>query len=89
MVSSVRRCTEHMSPLYGLKVSVITSCQALKDIHLILVTYLRKLRRMRRTHVHGRSLTSHGANDFCSPQPKTCMVALPFYVILSSILVMV
>ena len=25
--------------------------------------------------VHG---TSHGANDFCSQQPKTCMVALPF-----------
>ena len=23
--------------------------------------------------VHG---TSHGANDFCSQQPKTCMVAL-------------
>ena len=29
--------------------------------------------------VHG---TSHGANEFCSQQPKTCMFALPFYVIL-------
>ena len=27
--------------------------------------------------VHG---TSHGANDVCSQQPKTCMVALQFYV---------
>ena len=34
MVSSVRRCTEYMSALCGLKVSVLTSCQALKDIHL-------------------------------------------------------
>ena len=39
MVSLVRGCTEYMSPLYGLKVSVITLCQALKDIHLTLVTY--------------------------------------------------
>ena len=39
MVSSVRRYTEYMSPLCELKVSVITSCQALKDIHLTLVTY--------------------------------------------------
>ena len=39
MVSSVRRCTEYMSPFYGLKVSVITSCQAFRDIHLTLVTY--------------------------------------------------
>ena len=86
MVSSVGGCTEYM--LYGLKVSVITSCKALKDIHLTLVTYWPQLRRMRRTHVHCRSLTSHGANDFCSQQPKTCMVALPFYVLLDSILVM-
>ena len=39
MVSTVRRCTEYMAPLYGLKVSVLTSCQALKDMHLTLVTY--------------------------------------------------
>ena len=88
MVSSMRRWTEYMSPLYGLKVSVITSCQALYDIHLTLITYWPKLRRMRRTHVHGRSLTSYGANDFCSQQPKTCRVALPFYFLLNSILVM-
>ena len=35
--------------------------------------------------VHG---TSHGANDFWSQEPKTCMVALPFYVLQNSILVM-
>ena len=45
MVSSVRRCTEYMSLLYGLKGSVITSCQALKDIHLTLVTHWTKLRK--------------------------------------------
>ena len=28
--------------------------------------------------VHG---TSHGANDFCFQQPKTCMVALSLYVL--------
>ena len=40
MVSSVRICTEYMSPLCGLKrVSIRTSCQALNDIHLTLVTY--------------------------------------------------
>ena len=34
MVSSVRRCTDFMSPLCVLKVSVMTACQALKDIDL-------------------------------------------------------
>ena len=84
MVSSVRRFTEYMSPLYGLKVSVITSCQALKDIHLTLVTWLHidlskgKCAEHMSMAVHG---TSHGAYDFCTQQPKTCMVALPFYVL--------
>ena len=55
MVSSVRRCTKYMSPLYGLKVSALTSCQAMKDNRSTLVTYWPKLRKMRRTHVHGRS----------------------------------
>ena len=35
--------------------------------------------------VHGNS---HGANDFCSQQPKACMDALSFYVLLNSISVM-
>ena len=39
MVSSVIRCTEYTSPLCVLKVKVITSCQALKGIHLTIVTY--------------------------------------------------
>ena len=47
---------EYMSQLYGLKVNVITACQVFKDIQLTLVTYLRKLKKMRRTHVHGPSL---------------------------------
>ena len=70
-----------MSRLYGLKASVITSCQALKDIHLIWLhidlSYGKCAEHMSMA-VHG---TSHGANDFCSQQPKTCMVALPFYVL--------
>ena len=53
--SSVRRCTEYMSPLYGLKVNVINLCQALKDIQLTLITYLPKFKKMKITHVHGRS----------------------------------
>ena len=48
------KITEHMSPLYVLKVSVLISFQALNDIHLTLVTYWPKLREMCRTHVHGR-----------------------------------
>ena len=63
-----------MSPLYGLKVSVIASCQALKDICLTLVHIdlsLEKIAEHMSMAVHG---TSHGAKDFYSQQPKTCMV---------------
>ena len=65
MVSSVRRCTVYMSPLYGPKVSALTSCQALKDIHLTLHIDLSKgiCAEHMSMAVHG---TSHWANDFCS-----------------------
>ena len=55
MVSLVRRCTELMSPLSGLKVKVIISCPALNHVHLTPDTYLPKLKEMHRKHIHGRS----------------------------------
>ena len=55
MVSIVRRCTELMSPLSGLKVKVIISCPALNHVHLTPDTYLPKLKEMHRKHIHGRS----------------------------------
>ena len=50
----MRRSTDYMSLLYGLKVNVLNSRQTLKDIQLTQVTYWPKLKKVRITHAHGR-----------------------------------